>query len=142
MKSWWSQLQKHLAASMDRMTYQLTLKEYEVYEVQSSVLETFLHHVLEHSMLRRCQRMLNQMVFDEWVTKLSKLIVNEVEKWILTKTFNDWGAMLLEKEVRSLLTGLASLLVKGTIRSHFARLDQVRNTYIYTDGYGYGYGFG
>lgn len=112
-------------SKMELVNYELSSTEYDRFEVHGSMATRVIETLLHHPVLIRCKRLLSSVTFDMFMKQFTKIITTQFEECIRTKAFNEWGAMQLEREVRLMLTKLSSIVSESSLRSQFARLDQL-----------------
>lgn len=119
-------VERQIQIQMENVTYELTSEQYDHYEVHGSQVNTFLDRILQHIVLRRCERLFSLPTFEQFIRQFTTIVIQVFENTIATKLFNEWGAMQLEREVRNLLTRLSSKLQHtSSLRPQFIRLDQI-----------------
>ncbi|RHY98334.1 hypothetical protein DYB26_011808, partial [Aphanomyces astaci] len=104
--------------------YELSLQAYDYLEVHGSPLVAL---VQSDKTLRRFRRGLSPPTFELMWRQVVRDMCDWIERGVTQKTFNDVGAMQLEKEVRhlSVLCGHFPAAGDVSLRAEFTRLDQV-----------------
>ncbi|RHY13786.1 hypothetical protein DYB36_002523 [Aphanomyces astaci] len=107
--------------------YELSLQAYDYLEVHGSPLVALVQSLLKDKTLRRFRRGLSPPTFELMWRQVVRDMCDWIERGVTQKTFNDVGAMQLEKEVRhlSVLCGHFPAAGDVSLRAEFTRLDQV-----------------
>ncbi|KDO26789.1 hypothetical protein SPRG_08079 [Saprolegnia parasitica CBS 223.65] len=121
-----AKLRGFFEASISQWQFELDLDSFEYFDVHDSPLLRLVHQVLREKALRRFRRGLNSVTFE----RLWRAVVTDLCQWIedgiQTKQFNEWGAMQLDRDVRSVMQLCAKFPTEPiSLLAEFTRLDQI-----------------
>ncbi|OQR83954.1 hypothetical protein ACHHYP_14091 [Achlya hypogyna] len=121
-----AKLQKLFVESAACWQFELGLESYEYFDVHDSPLLQLLHQVLRDKTLRRFRRGLNPATFETLWRGVVRDLCSWIEDGIGTKSFNEWGAMQLDRDVRSVQQLCAKFPHEPiSLLAEFTRLDQI-----------------
>lgn len=127
-QDWLELIQKHVSPAK----YDINVTEFHKCEVQGSALLTVVQLMLRHPVLRRCQVSLGPLAFGTFLKNVLDVVTVELDTLLRQKTFSEWGAMLVEKEIRVFLSAVTKLVAQSSqemagmsLRAQFTQLHEL-----------------
>ncbi|EQC28711.1 hypothetical protein SDRG_13584 [Saprolegnia diclina VS20] len=121
-----AKLRAYCDASIPQWQFELNLESFEYFDVHDSPLRRLVHQVLREKALRRFRRGLNSVTFERLWRAVVVDLCTWMEEGIQTKQFNEWGAMQLDRDVRSVMQLCAKFPTEPlSLLTEFTRLDQI-----------------
>ncbi|GCB67315.1 hypothetical protein scyTo_0013687, partial [Scyliorhinus torazame] len=104
------------------ISHNIEEEEFNDYEANDPWVQQFILNL--EQLMTEFKVGLSQVIYDSLTSLMTSLIAIELEKVVLKSTFSRLGGLQFDKELRSLIAYLTSVIT-WTIRDKFARLSQM-----------------
>jgi hypothetical protein len=113
---------KELIDALVSLSFNLSDSEYAIYEADDPWLSSLLSSMEDHTSW--LQTFLTSQNYESFVHSILGHVAKRIEALLLQKKFNQLGGLLLEKDVRNMVSYTANLSQR-TVRDKFSRLSQM-----------------
>jgi len=116
-------LKASLLSTFGKANYELDVSSFEKASISMETIKKLVENItMSNIILKSCKNLMIPEPFHCIIEKVCWKIVESIEGYVKKKKFSEWGALLLQSEIRSLQQNMSNFLVSGTLRPQFERL--------------------